>query len=56
MPKNTPLGLAIAVAAGLSGFGMVWHIWWLAAFGLVAIVALIILRSFEKEIEYEITV
>lgn len=56
MPKNTPIGLFIAVCSGLFGFGMIWHMWWLAGLGLVAIAVLLIVRSFEKEIEETITV
>jgi len=56
LPNNTPIGLAIAVCAGLFGFGMVWHMWLLAVLGLIAIVALVIIRSFEHETEYEIKV
>ncbi len=52
MPKNTPMGLVIAVCAGLMGFGMVWHIWWLAALGAVAVVLSLILRSFDEHVEY----
>jgi cytochrome o ubiquinol oxidase subunit 1 len=31
---------------------MIWHIWWLAALGMVGAIALLIARSFEAEIEY----
>jgi cytochrome o ubiquinol oxidase subunit 1 len=56
LPKNTPLGLFIAVAAGAGGFALVWHIWWLAALGAVLVVACALIRSFDEEVEYEITV
>lgn len=54
MPKNTPVGLLIAAAAFAVGFGMIWHMWWLALAGIAAIVVLIIARSFEEDIEYVI--
>lgn len=56
LPKNSPLGLAIAVCAGIFGFSMVWHIWWAAALGVVAILAILFFRAYEEHIEYEITV
>ncbi|OGC80880.1 cytochrome o ubiquinol oxidase subunit I [Candidatus Adlerbacteria bacterium RIFCSPLOWO2_01_FULL_51_16] len=56
MPKYTPVGFIVAGCAFLSGFGIVWHIWWLALLGLVAIAIILIARSFESEIEYTIAV
>ena len=56
MPKNTSVGLIIAGCAFLFGFGLVWHIWWLAALGAVAIVACLIARSFVTEVEHKITI
>ncbi|MFZ2832041.1 MAG: cytochrome o ubiquinol oxidase subunit I [Minisyncoccia bacterium] len=52
MPKNTGIGFALAGASFILGFSLIWHIWWLAIGGLVAIIALIIARSFDYEIEY----
>lgn len=51
VPKNTPLGMYIAGGAFLFGFGLIWHLWWLAAFGLTAIIAVIIIRSNQHETE-----
>jgi cytochrome o ubiquinol oxidase subunit 1 len=52
MPTPTIMGALIAACAFAAGFGMVWHIWWLAALGLVVATVLVIARSFETEIEY----
>lgn len=51
LPKNTPMGLFIAVAAGTFGFAVIWHIWWLAALGLFGIITLVVIRSTEQETE-----
>ncbi len=51
LPKNTPMGLFIAVAAGTFGFAVIWHIWWLAALGLFGIIALVVIRSTKQETE-----
>ena len=56
MPKNSPLGLAVAVCAGIFGFSMIWHIWWAAALMVVAIIAILMIRAFDEETEYTITV
>jgi cytochrome o ubiquinol oxidase subunit 1 len=55
LPKNTPMGLIIAVCAGLFGFGMVWHIWWLALLGAVASILFVFIRAFDEDIEYTLT-
>ncbi len=52
LPKNTAVGLYIAGASFVAGFGIIWHIWWLAALGTLAAVVLLIARSFDEEIEY----
>ncbi|KKU81412.1 MAG: Cytochrome o ubiquinol oxidase subunit I [Parcubacteria group bacterium GW2011_GWA1_47_8] len=54
MPKNTGMGLYIALASFLFGFGVVWHIVWLVALGAFGIIALIIVRSFNRDTEYVI--
>ncbi len=50
VPINTAFGLYCAASSFAIGFGMVWHIWWLAEAGLICIAALLILRSFEQNI------
>jgi cytochrome o ubiquinol oxidase subunit 1 len=56
VPKDTPLGFLLALCAFALGFGMVWHIWWLAVAGGAAIVAGVIARSFDEHIEEEIII
>ncbi len=49
-PKhNTLLGVMIAGLSFFLGFGIIWHIWWLAAVAAVAIVGGLILRTFRYE-------
>lgn len=54
MPKGTAIGIYIAGLAFLLGFGMVWHMFWLAALSGVSIVICIIARTFNDDSEYEI--
>lgn len=51
VPKNTGLGLIIAGFAFLVGFGLIWHLFWLAAIGLVGVVVTLIVRSMDEETE-----
>lgn len=52
VPKNTGLGLIIAGFAFLVGFGLIWHLFWLAAIGLVGVVVTLIVRSMDEETEH----
>ncbi len=55
MPKNTPLGIYVAGFIFIFGFAMVWHIFWLAAAGLIGAVICVIIRTFDDETEYVVT-
>ncbi|MEI7674752.1 MAG: cbb3-type cytochrome c oxidase subunit I [bacterium] len=55
MPKNSYLGLVIAFFAFSLGFAAVWHILWLFIFGVVGIIAVIILRSLDENREILVT-
>ena len=46
MPRNTASGLVISLFALVCSFALVWHIWWMAAFGLVASVVAFVVRSY----------
>jgi cytochrome o ubiquinol oxidase subunit 1 len=54
MPCNSAVGPLIAASAAACGFALVWHIWWLAAVGLLAVIATVIARSFVRETSYVI--
>jgi cytochrome o ubiquinol oxidase subunit 1 len=36
------------------GFAMTWRVWWLAGLGLLAVIVLLIVRSFRRDIDYEV--
>ena len=55
MPKNSPMGLIIAGFAFAFGFAMIWHIYWLAAIGLVGIITSVIIRTSDDHSEYVVT-
>lgn len=54
LPKNTAKGIYIGAASFFIGFGLIWHMWWLAILGFIALIVLIILRSLEEDTEYKI--
>lgn len=55
LPKNSPFGLMIAGFAFIAGFGIVWHIWWLAALALVGAITCFIIRSLDEEPEFTVS-
>jgi cytochrome o ubiquinol oxidase subunit 1 len=55
LPKNSGVGIFIAGSALISGFSIVWHIWWLALITLIAIITALIVRSLNDEPEYLIS-
>jgi len=55
LPKNRADGIYIAVASGIIGFAIVWHIWWAAAVALVALIALIIIATMKEDTEYTVS-
>ncbi|MDE3207518.1 MAG: cbb3-type cytochrome c oxidase subunit I, partial [Pseudomonadota bacterium] len=52
MPKNTSAGFIIGMFAFIFGFAMIWHIWWMAAFGALGILVTLILRSANDHTDY----
>ena len=55
LPKNSSLGVLIGIVAGLFGFGIIWHIWWLAIVMLIAAIGMIIYRACDENTEYTVT-
>ncbi|MFV0624878.1 cytochrome o ubiquinol oxidase subunit I [Sphingomonas sp. ac-8] len=54
MPRNTGAGLIIAALSAVCAFGLIWYMWWLAAFGLVGVVVATIVHSFNYDRDYYI--
>jgi cytochrome o ubiquinol oxidase subunit I len=55
IPKNTATGIYISALAFLAGFGFVWEIIWLAVVSLLGIIIVVIVRTFNEDIEYVLT-
>jgi cytochrome o ubiquinol oxidase subunit 1 len=54
MPRNTPTGIVTAFFVTLTGFALVWHIWWLVILGLVAAYFTFVVFAWRDHDEYEI--
>jgi cytochrome o ubiquinol oxidase subunit 1 len=55
MPSNTMVPALIGLFAFGFGFGMIWRIWWMAAGSMIAIIGLVIIRSFQRTPGYILT-
>jgi cytochrome o ubiquinol oxidase subunit 1 len=52
MPKNTSAGVLMSAALTTFCFAMIWHIWWLAAFGLLGAIVVFIKRCYTSDVDY----
>jgi cytochrome o ubiquinol oxidase subunit 1 len=55
MPRNTATGFVCAFFATVTGFALIWHIWWLAILGLVAAYAVFVKFAWRDAEHYEIS-
>src|SRR5215471_13510542 len=53
-PKNSPIGFVNAFFAVVTGFALIWHIWWMAAFGILGAFAALLVFAFRDVEEIEI--
>ncbi|WP_404402195.1 cytochrome o ubiquinol oxidase subunit I [Pelagibacterium halotolerans] len=51
MPKNSGVGVVIGMLAGVFGFAMVWHIWWMAVGAGLGMLVAIVVRASQDETE-----
>jgi len=54
MPKNTGAGFIIAALATVMGFGLIWHMWLIAGVGFVAMLAAVIIHTFNYKRDFHI--
>lgn len=54
MPRNTPTGFITAFFASITGFALIWHIWWLVVLGLIGAYAAFAGFAWRRHEEYEI--
>ena len=54
MPKNSATGFVTALFATVTGFGLIWHIWWMVGLGLVLAYVGFVVFAWRDEDEYAI--
>jgi cytochrome o ubiquinol oxidase subunit I len=54
MPRNSPVGFITAFFAVITGFCLIWHIWWLVILGLVCAYITFVVFAWRDESEFEI--
>jgi cytochrome o ubiquinol oxidase subunit I len=55
VPRNSPLGFLTAFCAVVSGFALIWHIWWLAILGLTAAAIVLVVFGWRPRIAVDIS-
>ena len=55
VPKNTALAMLIGLFALSFGFALTWHIYWLAALSLLAILTCLVIRSLQTKTEHRLS-
>ncbi len=55
MPKNSAVGFITAFFAVVTGFALIWHIWWMATLGLLGAFAAALVFAFRDKDEIEIS-
>ncbi|GBU12133.1 cytochrome o ubiquinol oxidase subunit I [Enterobacterales bacterium] len=56
MPRNSGAGFIIAMLSLVSGFALIWDIWWLALVTFIGIVVTWIVKSFDEDVDYYVSV
>ena len=54
MPKRSATGFVTAFFAVISGFALIWHIWWLAGLGVLGAVVTLLAFMFREKVEVEV--
>ena len=54
VPRNSPTGLVVAFFAVVTGFSLIWYIWWLVIFGFLAILVTVMVFGWSENRQHEI--
>src|SRR3954447_16583352 len=52
MPRNSPTGFVCAFFATIMGFALIWHIWWMVAFGILGAWATLVVFAWRDVPDY----
>jgi cytochrome o ubiquinol oxidase subunit 1 len=56
MPRNSPTGFVCAFFSTVTGFALIWHIWWMVALGLLGAFATFVVFAWRDRVEDEIPI
>jgi cytochrome o ubiquinol oxidase subunit 1 len=54
VPRNSPTGFITAFFCTITGFALIWHIWWMVGLGLVGAFAVFVWFAWRDVVEYSI--
>ncbi|HEU0066406.1 MAG TPA: cytochrome o ubiquinol oxidase subunit I, partial [Sphingomonas sp.] len=54
MPRNSPTGFVTAFVATLTGFALIWHIWWLVIVSLLGAYATFVAFAWRDVAEFDV--
>ena len=52
MPRNSGVGVVMGAITFVFGFAMIWHIWWLVMASSLAMLAAVIYRASDEDVDY----
>jgi cytochrome o ubiquinol oxidase subunit I len=55
VPRNSANGFVTAFFAAVSGFALIWHIWWLAIVGLAGLVIILVSFGWRERVPVEVS-
>jgi cytochrome o ubiquinol oxidase subunit 1 len=55
MPMTSPIGFVTAFFAVVTGFALIWHIWWMAGLGLLGAFVMLLAFAFRHQEEFEVS-
>jgi cytochrome o ubiquinol oxidase subunit I len=55
MPNNSPIGFITAFFAVVTGFALIWHVWWMAGLGLLGAFVTLLAFAFRRQEEIEVS-
>ncbi|MDB6087353.1 MAG: Cytochrome bb3 quinol oxidase subunit 1 apoprotein [Gammaproteobacteria bacterium] len=55
MPRNSPTGFVVAFFAVVTGFALIWHIWWMVIIGLAGAFGTFVVFAWRDRSEYELS-
>jgi cytochrome o ubiquinol oxidase subunit I len=54
LPRNSPTGFVVAFFAVVTGFALIWQIWWMVAVGLAGAIATFVVFAWRDHAEYDL--